>query len=139
MKRKQLRQLAKEINYGLEVNIAFTFNPAEHFCYHADTKTLEVSSFFYKLPQHKIIIYLTHEIGHMNTYQDAMFISTYAAEYEANKWALYRLDELGKNDELHEYKIYLNELANLNIEDEDDEEYQTAAVDLLLEMEIEDE
>ena len=109
MKRKKLRQLAKEINHGNEVKINFIFAPADHFCYHSETNSLEVSSFFYRLPHNEILVSLVHEIGHLNTYQDAIFRTTYAAEYEANKWALYRVDELNWEEELGWYKIYLDE------------------------------
>lgn len=137
MKRKLLRQLAKKINLGNEVNINFIFAAADHFCYKSETNTLEISTFFYRLPRNEIIISLVHEIGHMNTYQEGFFCTTYSEEYEANQWALYRLDELGWFEELGWYKIYLDEMAHLEVTDDDEEEYQTAARDLLMEMEDE--
>jgi hypothetical protein len=136
LKRKKLRQLAKEINYGKEVNIKFIFAPADTFCYNSEDNTLEISSFFYQLPHNELITSLVHEIGHMNTTKDCLLMSTYTAEYEANRWALFRLDEMDWQDTVGWYKIYLYDLAFMSITDEDDEEYQEAATELLQELEI---
>ena len=137
MKRKKLRQLAKQINNGNDVNIKFVFAPSDHFSY-LSTNSLEISLFFYRLPRNKILVYLAHEIGHLNTVptKKALYTSDYTMEYEANKWALYRLDELDWVEVLLWYTTYLQELARLEVTDENDEEYQEAAVDLLLELEL---
>ena len=139
MKRKKLRQLAKQINNDNEINIKFVFAPSDHFCYKLEANTLEISSFYHRLHQNQILVYLAHEIGHLNVVPTkiALFTSDYTMEYEANKWALYRLDELDWNEVLLWYTNYLQELARLDIIDDDDEEYQEAAVDLLLELELE--
>jgi len=138
MNRYKLRQLAKKINHGKQVNIKFVFAPPDHFCYKSKNHTLEISSFYHRLKKSEVIIYLTHEIGHLNTIPEinSIFISDYAAEYEANRWALYRLDELEMYEQLGSYQNYLKELAMMDIEDEDDEEYQEAAADLLQELEL---
>ena len=137
MKRKKLRQLAKQINNEKDVNIKFVFAPSDHFSY-LSTNSLEISLFFYRLPRNKILVYLAHEIGHLNVVptKTALYTSDYTMEYEANKWALYRLDELDWFEVLLWYTNYLQELARLEPTDENDEEYQEAAVDLLLELEL---
>jgi len=135
MKRKKLRQLAKQINDDNEVNIIFVFAPSDHFCYLSEN-TLEISSFYHQLPHNQLLVYLAHEIGHLNIVptKQALLISNYTMEYEANKWALYRLDELDWNEVLLWYTDYLQELARLDILDDDDEEYQEAAMNLILEL-----
>jgi hypothetical protein len=137
MKRKKLRQLAKQINNGNDVNINFVFAPSDHFSY-LSSHTLEISLFFYRLPRRQILVYLAHEIGHLNTVPTkiALYTSDYTMEYEANKWALYRLDELDWFEVLLWYTTYLQELSRLEPTDENDEEYQEAATDLLLELEL---
>lgn len=137
MNRYKLRQLAKKINHGKPIDIKFVFAPSDHFCYKSN-HTLEISSFYHRLKTSDIMVYLTHEIGHMNTIPElkSIYISDYAAEYEANRWALYRLDELSMHDHIGSYQNYLKELAMMEIEDDDDAEYQEAAMDLLQELEL---
>lgn len=136
MKRKKLRQLAKQINNEKEVIINFVFAPDDHFCYLSKNNSLEISSFYYRLSPQDLHVYLVHEIGHMNTLpdKDAYYTSNYTAEYEANRWALYRLDELNWTSTSGWYEQYLHEMSGLEVTDEDDEEYQEAATDLLLEL-----
>ena len=78
---------------------------------------------------------MTHEIGHMNTIPQkrALIISDYTAEYEANRWAMYRLDELGWPETAAEFEKYIREVADLKMID-DNEEYIEAATDLILEL-----
>jgi len=138
MNRKKLRQLAKQINHGNEVVINFVFAPSDYFCYQSESNSLEISSFYHRLPSTEILVPLIHEIGHMNTVQKTtcLYMSDYTAEYEANRWALYRLDELQWHTVSGQYQNYLKDLAMLEVTDEDDEEYQEAATDLLLELEL---
>lgn len=138
MKHEKLRRLIKQINYGNEIQVRFVFAEPEYFCYETKNNTLEVSTFFHKLSDDLITVYLLHEIGHFITIprQLAMFVSDYKAEYEANRWAMYRLDELNWPEILGEYKRYLQDLASMKTEDDLDEEYQEAASDLLEELEL---
>jgi len=138
MNRNKLRQLAKQINHGNEVNINFVFAPSDHFCYQSESNTLEISSFYHRLSPTESLVSLIHEIGHMNTVQKTtcFYMSEYAAEYEANRWALYRLDELQWHTISGQYQNYLKDLAAMEVTDEDDEEYQEAAADLLQELEL---
>ena len=138
MNKRKLRQLAKQINYGNEVKINFVFAPADHFCYESSNHTLEISSFYYRLSKSQICIYLIHEIGHMNTISStpSYYLSDYTAEYEANRWAMYRLDELKWYSLSGKYQEYLQEISALEVTDEEDEEYKEAAVDLLQELEL---
>ena len=138
MNRKKLRQLAKQINYGKEITIVFTFAPADQFCFLSNSNTLEISSFYHLLDPLRIQVYLIHEIGHMQYYieKPSIFVSDYTAEYEANRWSLYRLDELKWSAVQTEYEKYLYEISRMEIEEELDEEYQEAATDLLLELEL---
>jgi len=138
LKRKKIRQLAKLINNGKEIKINFIFASADHFCYRSinSKSSLEISTFYYRLNFNKILINLIHEIGHLNTIpqKNAMFVSDYTAEYEANRWAMYRLDELKWQGVTIEYEKFLHELSNMKIEDDCDEEYQEAAKDVILEL-----
>lgn len=138
MNRRKLRKLAKEINNGNEVNIRFISAPEDLFCYDSSDDTLEISSYYHRLPSSEILISLIHEIGHMNTHPktDYIYMSDYAAEYEANRWALYRLDELQWHTISGQYENYLKDLALLEITDDVDEEYQEAAADLLQNLEL---
>jgi hypothetical protein len=138
MNSQKLKKLAKQINYGVEVNINFIPAPSDYFCYEFSDDTITISSFYYRLNKNKIISYLIHELGHKNTLtqDNYLTISDYRAEYEANCWALYRLDELGWSEIFGEYKRYLHELAVISITNEEDEQYQEAAADLLLELEL---
>lgn len=138
MKKLQLKKLAKRINDGKEVNIKFVPAPPEYFCYQSNTDTLEISSYYHRLSKVTQIVYLTHEIGHMNTIAntDSLYVSDYTAEYEANRWAMYRLDEMNLPDISGAYQIYLKELACMEVKDDYDEEYQEAAADLLQELEL---
>jgi len=138
MNRKKLRQLAKQINYGKEVNIKFIYAPPECFFYETTSDTVGVSSLYDKLDKEKILAYLTHEIGHKNTVPSRKHMSTsdYYDEYEAHRWAMYRLDELGWKETFGEYRRYLQELSSMTTADEEEEEYQEAAVDVLQELEL---
>lgn len=134
MNRKKLRQLAKKINNGKEVNIKFIFTNSDHFSYSSENNSLEISSFYYKLNKQKLCGYLTHEIGHMNTEKKAIMVLDYQSEYDANRWAMYRLDELGWKKVSSWYENYLYEMSRIEIKDELDEEYQQAATDLILDL-----
>lgn len=138
MNKQKLRQLAKQINHGNEVIINFVFADPDHFCYESINNTLEISSFYHRLNRTEILVNLAHEIGHMNTISNTtcIYMSDYTAEYEANRWALYRLDELQWHTVSGQYENYLKEMASIEVTDEDDEEYQEAATDLLEELEL---
>jgi len=138
MTTQKLRQLIKQINYGNEIQVKFVFAEPEHFCYESKTNTLEISTLYYKLSNLTIAVYLLHEIGHLNTIPNlqAMFVSDYKAEYEANRWAMYRLDELKWPEVSGEYQRYLHDMAAITIDDDLDEEYKEAATDLLEELEL---
>ena len=135
MKKKKIRQLTKLINNGKEVNIKLCFAPPTHFRCVPKNNFLEMSIYHHKLTYLRMCVYIAHELGHINTIpqKEAMFVSDYTAEFEANRWAMYRLDELEWSEVTAEFERYIHEMANLKMTD-DNEEYIEAATDLILEL-----
>jgi hypothetical protein len=135
MNKKKIRQIAKRINNGKPIEVKFIFAPADHFHYVSKENFIVISTFYYKLSFSKICMYMAHEIGHANTIpqKNAMYVSDYTAEYEANRWAMYRLDELKWVEVIAELEKYIHEMADLEVS-EDTIEYKEAATDLILDL-----
>lgn len=136
MNKPKLKKLASTINYDKELDIKFVDEPKDHFAFDSIENCLEVSNRFYELTEEDIMVYLTHEIGHANTIpKDCIYMTDYGCEFDANKWALMRLDELGWSTLTDSYIKYLEYIANLD-PIEEDLEYKEAATDLLKQLQL---
>jgi len=132
MTKKQLQNIADTFN-GNKVKLVYTDAEPDYFCYDQKDNVINISKKYYMLSESEQIIYLLHEIGHMNTLSsiESIFVSDYAAEYAANKWVLEKLKEKEEFAMLTQFKIYLRKLASIKTKDSIEQEYKLAAKDIL--------
>lgn len=130
MNHRKLRKFAKLLNFDKEVQISFLWEDSDYFAFNYESGIVEISRFYHELDKSDVLIYLAHEIGHLNTIKED-YISDYRAEYLAHEWTLMRLEELEKNDLVNHYIKFLEEIRTLEVEDIIDLEYQEAANDII--------